>query len=353
MTIDSPRKTLEFQSAEELVHDRQLCQARFSPCGKFLLAAGYDRQVHRWTKADDGTFKGTMSAFDGHDGWVQSVAFALDGGHVFSADSWGRLSCWLYAEESPEPVWSHPAALAGWIRCLTVSPDGKSVAAAGNDHVVRIWSTSDGSLQQELPDHSDDVFSVCYHPNGQALVTGDWKGTVRHWDLETGKVVRQFDGSSLYQLHRIQDCGGARVLAFDAQGTRLVCGGQKDAQGSFATGTPAVLLFDWESGELQQQLEVGTKDEGFVYDALFHPSGFLLTVACAMPKKGRLATWEPGEAEALYPDNNIVNCRSLSLHPDGQLLAVVVSESANRNGRPEKKDEYPGGSGKIHILKVI
>jgi WD40 repeat protein len=190
---------------------------------------------------------------------------------------------------------------------------------------------------------------VCCHPDGRSLVSGDWKGTHRHWDIESGKLVRELDAGVFYQLNRIQDCGGVRVLRFSQDGETLVCGGQKTPGGGFATGVPLVLLLDWETGKPRMEMPVGAENDGFVYDAQFHPGGFLMTASCAMPKCGHLWFWQPGDKEPFYVNKQIANGRSLSLHSDGRRLAVLTSESQNANGR--KEGEYRGGSAKIHILQ--
>jgi WD40 repeat protein len=347
MTSDLLSATYEPQRSKVLDYEAQLWQARFSPCGRYLLAAGYDARVSRWTVSADAFEK--ISAFEGHHGWVQCLMFDPRGERVFTADSWGGLSCWPYAEETPKPLWTQPEALSGWIRDLAISHDGQWIVTAGNDPALRIWSTADGRRHRELSGHPEDVFCVCFHPDGRSLVSGDLKGTIRHWDLETGKLVRELDGGIFYRLDRLQDCGGVRVLRFDAEGRTLVCGGQKTPGGGFAKGAPLVLLLDWETGKPRYETLVGAEDAGFVYDAQFHPGGFLMTASCAMPKCGNLWFWKPGETKPFYTSKDVANCRSVSLHPDGRLLAVVVSESQNLNGR--QQGEYLGGSAKIHILQ--
>jgi WD40 repeat protein len=223
------------------------------------------------------------------------------------------------------------------------------LASCGNDTAVRIWNAADGAPNRELDGHATKVFSVAFHPDGKSLVTGDLKGIVRQWDLESGKLVRQLDASLLYQLDKIQECGGARQLAFDKEGKHLLVSGQKTPTGGFATGLPAVLLFDWASGKQLQEMQAGGKEDGFVYDACFHPAGFVMAASCAFPGKGHLWFWKPGEDKAFYFGGEWPNGRSLSLHPDGR-LALLVSLSANMNGRGGD-GPYLDGTSKIQILE--
>jgi WD40 repeat protein len=348
MSQDDLKAKYTLSKARELAHPRQLWQARYSPCGKLLCAAGYDGLVHRWDISGDEPH--ALAPLTGHNGWVQCLAYAGD--CLFSADSWGQLACWTYAEESPSPQWKHDRAHAGWIRGLAISPDQSLVASCGNDSVVRVWSTADGAFLHELPGPGGKVYSVGFHPHGESLVIGDAKGVIRDWGLQSARVVRQLDASPLYRLDRIQECGGVRQLSFDAGGELLLAAGQKTPSGGFATGMPAVLLFDWKTGKQTQEMWYGANDEGYVYDAQFHPAGFVMACASAFPGKGPFWFWQPGQPQPFYVGEGLTNGHSLSLHPQGGPLALLIDVSANGNGRLLKDGKYTGGSAKIVFLKL-
>jgi len=333
-------------------HDRQLWQARYSQCGKLLVAAGYDGTIQRWDMTADPPRH--LPALTGHQGWVQAMAFHPDQQHLLTADSWGHLACWDYREEAATQIWSQPQAHAGWIRALAVSHDGKVVATGGNGDTVKLWSTTDGKEQHALA-HPHRVYSLCFHSDGKSLVSGDLEGTLRHWDLATATVTRELQATSLYADEavtkgRIQQCGGARHLQFDAAGTRLACAGQKEPGGGFANGTPCVLVFDWESGKPIREMPIGGNQDGFAYDAQFHPAGFVMATSSAFPGKGHVWFWRPEDEAAFFTSKTLPNGRSLSLHPEGHHVAHLTSQSPNGNGRALKDGKYPGGTAKIRLL---
>ncbi len=330
-----------------LTYERQLCQARYSPCGRFLVASGYDATIQRWDLSQDPPAK--LPQLTAHNGWVQCQAFAPSGERLFTADSWGKICCWNYTEPEPRLVWSVESAHDGWIRALAVCPDGRSIATGGNDSVIRHWSADSGQPLSAAP-HPGKVFSLAFHPRDKTLASGDLTGIVRQWSPDSKTVVREIDARVLYQRHNNQECGGVRQIVFAADGSQLVCVGQKSPEGGFATGLPCALVFDWSTGKLTQEMQVGTKDDGFAYDAQFHPAGFVMATSCAFPGKGHVWFWKPGEPQAFYLSNTIPNGRSLSLHPDGKSLALLVSLSANGNGRQLVNGQYDGGSARIHIL---
>jgi WD40 repeat protein len=332
--------------------DQQACIVRFSLCGKLLAAGGFDGRVHRWDATTDPLT--TLPALTGHNGWVQALAFHPDGKRLFTADTWGRLCCWPYADKQPRPLWNVPQAHDGWVRQAAVSPDGKLLATCGRDAAVRLWSTEDGKKQRELTGRGEDVFCVAFHPDGKSLVSGDLKGAIQQWDLATGKGGRTFDAKVMYRYDRIQDVGGVRCLAFDRAGTTLACGGSEPKSGGFVQGAPLVLLFDWPTGKRKHLHKFGAENDGFVYDLAFHPDGFLMAVTSGQPGSGKLLFHRPGEAQPFFLTTKMANCHSLAVHPQGRRLVVSATNGgSNGNGRLlGKNKEYPGNWSPLHIWEL-
>jgi WD40 repeat protein len=352
MKVDAKDLQKRFQPRAGKVQqvDRQLALIRFSPCGKFLVGGGYDAQVRRWeTSADPYP---DCPPLLGHHGWVQALAFHPDQKRLFSADSWGQLCCWPYAETNPKPLWTIPEAHDGWIRQLAVSPDGSTIASVGKDGMVRLWSP-EGKKLREWSGAGPDIFSLAFHSAGKSLVTGNLRGEVKHWD-QKGTLLRTLDASPMYLYHRIQDVGGVRCLLFDATGKRLVCGGGKPSSGASLQGTPLILVFDWNSGKVKHTLTLGTPREGFVYDVAWHPADFLMIVTSGQPGAGQFLFQRPEEAKPFFTHTRMQNCHSLAVHPGGQRLVVsATNRGSNGNGRRLTKDnEYPGNYSPLYPWEV-
>ncbi len=351
-TTTQLRELYQPKEIKVITADPQVTSARFSPCGKLLVAGGYDGRVRRWDVT--GSEPVELSPLEGHGGWVQALAFHPGDGTLYSADSWGQLRAWPYADEQRQTKWSIAAAHDGWIRQLCVSPDGKLLASCASDRRVRVWSTADGKLQQEVAAYGEDIYCVRFHPDGKSLLTGDQKGIVKLWDLASGNSVRQFDASELFQYSRLQDVGGVRCLDLDGAGKRLACGGTKPSNGGSVTGIPTLLVFDFDSGELKHSLELGTTNDVYVCDVQWHAEGFFMAVTSGQPGAGKLLFQLVEEKEPLFVTTKMSNCHSLSLHPDGDRLAVVATNrNSNGNGRRLNKDgEYEGNTSPIHIFEL-
>ncbi|MCK2239165.1 MULTISPECIES: helix-turn-helix domain-containing protein [unclassified Crossiella] len=75
---------------------------------------------------------------------------------------------------------------------LTFAPDGKRLAGAAEDGVVRVWDLSDPRVpveQARLAGHSGPVPGVAFSPDGAQLVTSGNDRAVRQWDTDPDRVA--------------------------------------------------------------------------------------------------------------------------------------------------------------------
>lgn len=113
-------------------HLQLINQVAFSPDGRWLLSASFDKSIKMW----DGV-KGTFVAtFRSHVGPVHQVAWSADSRLFVSASKDSTLKVW---EVRTRKVMMELPGHADEVYCVDWSPDGGSVASGGKDRVLKLW----------------------------------------------------------------------------------------------------------------------------------------------------------------------------------------------------------------------
>jgi WD40 repeat protein len=116
---------------------------------------------------------------------VLGMAVSPDGRWIVTAGRWDKMArIWDADNFALVREWE-----AGLVKAIVVSPDGRRVAMAGVDRVIRIWDTSTERLLIDLAGSTSGVSSLAFSPDGSWLVSGGADGTTRVWDAESGRPL--------------------------------------------------------------------------------------------------------------------------------------------------------------------
>ncbi|GGR75881.1 hypothetical protein GCM10008959_41030 [Deinococcus seoulensis] len=162
----------------------------FSTDGKFLLADGFSTP-RLWNLTDRKRLAPPQPTNTGIG--VQGVAWL--GQNIISTSSLGALA--LTPQGQQVAKFQMPLA---HVNLLTVSDNGRWVAAAGEGRQLNLFDLKAGQAIWSVKAHPYQVGSLKFNRAGTLLVSGDANSEfVRFWDVKTGKAV----GPSVTGIHSI------------------------------------------------------------------------------------------------------------------------------------------------------
>jgi WD40 repeat protein/serine/threonine protein kinase len=273
-------------------HASDVVSVAFSPDGKWLASASYDRTVKLWN-LDRGQ---EIRTFIGHTNWVVSVVFGLQRNQgkliLITGSHDGTVRIWDTAtgQEIRTPLKGH----SGLVHCVACSPDGKSVASAGGDRLVKVWDIASGREILNLRGHTDEVKNVAFSLDGKHLASADLDWIVRVWQMPDGREKLTMRG------HTDRVFG----LAFSPDGKRLAS----------ASVDQTVKVWDLDSGLESFTLRGHTS---WVSSVAFSPDGRRLATAS---HDGTIKEWNAAADEVMVRNSA---GGSVAFSPNGKHLALA------------------------------
>ena len=205
LTPEQLKARYEPKPARVAATERQLHAAQFTPAGTRLIGGGYDSLVRLW----DVTAKepAELATNDTHQGWVQGLALHPTEKLAYTADSFGRLQCLGYANDTLDVKWYLNNAHDGWIRVVAINKDASTLVSAGRDKTIRSWNPVDGAARSTRSVEGADIYQCVFHPDGKRFASGDAHGTVTLWSVDQQAPLGKYDASELFSVQRLQDVG--------------------------------------------------------------------------------------------------------------------------------------------------
>ena len=373
-------------------HTSMVFDVEFAPNGHWLASNSLDHSVRIWSTPDDlvrayplgaqavadvafaddshvltggtdglaklsSTVDGAAVTVAAHDGGVRRVVVSADRSRLVSMTHRGTVSLldrttgaqYSY-DMRPVPAWA-----------AAVSCGGDTVAIAGGDGTVRVWSAQSGAVTV-LRAHRADAYSVAYSPDCRWLASGGADGDVHLWDarrLSHERVLRgdgarvalvAFSSDSQF-LGSVDWSGRLRLWDVAHERSRLIGDGSHERLVTIAFqpggrlvaaagDDGAIRLWD-TSGRLVRTLR---GHQGAVQQVLFSPDGATLA-SCSDDHTVRL--WKASTGAELRVLPHRAQIRRIAFSPDGRLIAAAARDPEIyiwRTGSAISDDERPAAA---------
>ncbi|MFE6892124.1 AAA family ATPase [Streptomyces sp. NPDC057694] len=304
-----------------LGHTGAVYLTSFSPNGRLLATASYDRTVRLWDVSDPTHPKPLGKPLTGHTSWVSTAVFSPDGTTLASASDDGTLRLWDVRDPArPRPLGSPVTGHGGAIYLLAFSPDGHTLASANEDHTARLWNVDDPRRPKALgalTGHTAAVRSVAFSPDGRTLAAGGDDGTIRLWDMadrrhpeSLGPVLTGHTGT----VHSVAFNPDGRTLASGGADRTVRLWNVSDPRRAKALGTPL------------------TGHTGPIWSVAFNSGGTMLAVGSADSKASLWNVSDPSRpsqvGEPLAGGSG--EMYAVGFSPDGKTLATGSGDNKVR-----------------------
>jgi serine/threonine protein kinase/WD40 repeat protein len=152
---------------------------------------GADLRDFAWWCLDDQLHRSNQILTQ-HRAGVAIVASSRDGRMLATAGVDGLIRVWDSVSSALliEINGHHGVAING----LAFSPDGKLLASAGDDAQVALWSIPEGKLERRFFGGFGWVATVAFSPDGQQMAAAGSDKLIRIWDLKSGKLFASLKG---------------------------------------------------------------------------------------------------------------------------------------------------------------
>ncbi len=361
------------QDGELVGHGGIAMGIAFNREGTRLASTGQDGSIRIWGGKTPGFSLAQLQlSSDGQQavplpGNVSAIAIGPNGESVVAGDHKGTIYLWRsFHQPDFEPITlpsdQHWHAHDQAIRSLTFIHIGNQavIISGGDDGLLKRWDATSGhTIGPDMEDQAEPIQSIAVSPDTQLVAAGSRDGTIRLWDIATGKHIRRYEkplnAQEGYELHTLSftadgkylaigdSYAGVRILDLAKPEYERILQGHIDSIQSLSRGSTRWLLsagadgriLEWHPTILDQpsveglrkhdefKSRLGVRDSTPLTSIDTSRDGKLILIG---GRKGRLELWDGDEQLQIathFPGHQTSDIQAVALAPDGKFFVTA------------------------------
>jgi WD40 repeat protein/DNA-binding XRE family transcriptional regulator len=231
---------------------------------------------------------------------ILSVAVSGDGSYLATCSMQGDVRLWSSSDYTLQRSWRDPSEHTD---AFALSPDGTAMAAANWTWILRLWDIRRSALIWSSVPQSGTTTDMLFTADGRVIATTCMDRAVRLWDAQTGRLLRQLQHPEKARRAEL------RAISCSPDGHWLASG---DAEG-------AIYLWELSGTEEPPLIKSIAEHTQMVNGLAFAPDSRTLASAS---RDGSVKLWEipSGRLQATMPGEHGPQ-RRVAWSPDGRILA--------------------------------
>lgn len=215
--IDHSVRVWNVDSREELIrlrgHDQGVRSVAYSPTGPYVASGSYDTTIRIWEIDVEKREGQEKHCLRGHKKTVYSIALSPDGKQLASGSADGTIRIW----DIEQNIGLECLQLSKAVNAIAYNHDGTLLAGGVGKERVCILNTHDYTEKASYQGHTKLIFSVCFSPDGMYVASGDQKGCIIIWNLDSGDLHWKIHDAHLGVVNALRFLKKGRWLASGAE----------------------------------------------------------------------------------------------------------------------------------------